>query len=38
MGSKLWSNPFKTAQSCNGNYLAVGSRELVTGEDVTEEV
>ena len=38
MGSQLWSNTFETTQGSNGHYLAVGCRELVAGEDVTEEV
>lgn len=38
VGGELWSNAFETAQGCYGNYLAVGSRELVASEDVTKEV
>ena len=38
VGCKLWSHTIQTAQCCHGNYLTVGSREVVAGEDITEKV
>ena len=38
VSGELWSNAFEATQGCYGNYLTIGSSELVTSEDITKEV
>ena len=38
VGCELRSNTFQTAQCSYGDNLAIGGRELVTGEDVPKEM
>ena len=38
VGGQLRGNTLESAQGCHGHYLAVGSRKLIAGEDVTKEV
>jgi hypothetical protein len=38
VGGELWGYTFETTQGSYGNYLTIGSRELVASEDVTKEV
>jgi hypothetical protein len=38
VGGELWNYTFETTQGSYGNYLTIGSRELIASEDVTKEV